>query len=67
MENTRAIYLETLGNPNSDIPNIDEIAVIAHKHGLPLIVDYTFGIPYLIRPIEHGADIVVHSATKFLG
>lgn len=67
MENTRAIYLETLGNTNSDIPNIDEIAVIAHKRGLPLIVDYTFGIPYLIRPIEHGADIVVHSATKFLG
>src|SRR5574344_1962353 len=66
-ENTRAIYLETLGNFNSDIPNIDKIAVIAHKHGLPLIVDNSFGTPYLIRPIEHGADIVVHSATKFLG
>ncbi|MBE5958854.1 MAG: O-acetylhomoserine aminocarboxypropyltransferase/cysteine synthase [Lachnospiraceae bacterium] len=66
-ENTRAIYLETLGNPNSDIPNIDEIAKIAHKHGLPLVVDNTFGTPYLIRPIEHGADIVVHSATKFIG
>ena len=66
-ENTRAIYLETLGNPNSDIPDIDAIAEIAHKHGLPLVVDNTFGTPYLIRPIEHGADIVVHSATKFLG
>ena len=66
-ENTRAIYLETLGNPNSDIPNIDAIAEIAHKHGLPLVIDNTFGTPYLIRPIEHGADIVVHSATKFLG
>ncbi len=66
-ENTRAIYLETLGNPNSDIPNIDEIAKIAHKHGLPLVIDNTFGTPYLIRPIEHGADIVVHSATKFIG
>lgn len=64
---TRAIYLETLGNPNSDIPNIDAIAEIAHKHGLPLVIDNTFGTPYLIRPIEHGADIVVHSATKFLG
>ena len=66
-ENTRAIYLETLGNPNSDIPNIDEIAKIAHSHGLPLVVDNTFGTPYLFRPIEHGADIVVHSATKFIG
>ena len=66
-DNTRAIYLETLGNPNSDIPDIDAIAQIAHKHGLPVVVDNTFGTPYLIRPIEHGADIVVHSATKFLG
>ena len=66
-ENTRAIYLETLGNPNSDIPDIDAIAEIAHKHGLPVVVDNTFGTPYLIRPFEHGADIVVHSATKFLG
>ena len=66
-ENTRAIYLETLGNPNSDIPDIDAIAAIAHKHGLPVVVDNTFGTPYLIRPFEHGADIVVHSATKFLG
>ena len=66
-KNTRAIYLETLGNPNSDIPDIDAIAAIAHKHGLPLVIDNTFGTPYLIRPIEHGADIVVHSATKFLG
>ena len=66
-ENTRAIYLETLGNPNSDIPDIDAISEIAHKHGLPLVIDNTFGTPYLIRPIEHGADIVVHSATKFIG
>ena len=66
-ENTRAIYLETLGNPNSDIPDIDAIAEVAHKHGLPLVIDNTFGTPYLIRPIEHGADIVVHSATKFIG
>jgi O-acetylhomoserine (thiol)-lyase len=66
-ENTRAIYLETLGNPNSDIPDIDAIAEIAHRHGLPLVIDNTFGTPYWIRPIEHGADIVVHSATKFLG
>ncbi|MBR0146949.1 MAG: O-acetylhomoserine aminocarboxypropyltransferase/cysteine synthase [Eubacterium sp.] len=66
-ENTRAIYLETLGNPNSDIPDIDAIAELAHKHGLPVVVDNTFGTPYLIRPIEHGADIVVHSATKFIG
>ncbi|MBR3510240.1 MAG: O-acetylhomoserine aminocarboxypropyltransferase/cysteine synthase [Lachnospiraceae bacterium] len=66
-ENTRAIYLETLGNPNSDIPDVDAIAQIAHRHGLPLVVDNTFGTPYLFRPIEHGADIVVHSATKFIG
>ena len=66
-ENTRAIYLETLGNPNSDIPDLDAIAELAHKHGLPVVVDNTFGTPYLIRPIEHGADIVVHSATKFIG
>ena len=66
-ENTRAIYIGTLGNPNSDIPDIDALAVLAHKHGLPLVVDNTFGTPYLLRPIEHGADIVVHSATKFLG
>lgn len=65
--NTRAIYLETLGNPNSDIPDIDAVAALAHSHGLPLVIDNTFGTPYLIRPIEHGADIVVHSATKFLG
>lgn len=66
-ENTRAIYIETLGNPNSDIPDIDALSELAHKHGLPLVVDNTFGTPYLIRPIEHGADIVVHSATKFIG
>ncbi len=66
-EDTRAIYLETLGNPNSDIPDIDAISEIAHKHGLPVVVDNTFGTPYLIRPFEHGADVVVHSATKFLG
>ena len=65
--NTKAIFIETLGNPNSDIPDIDAVAEIAHKHGLPLVIDNTFGTPYLIRPIEHGADIVVHSATKFLG
>lgn len=65
--NTKAIYLETLGNPNCDIPDIDAIAEIAHRHGLPLVIDNTFGTPYLIRPIEHGADIVVHSATKFIG
>ena len=64
---TKAIYLETLGNPNSDIPDIDAISEIAHRHGLPVVVDNTFGTPYLIRPIEHGADIVVHSATKFIG
>ncbi len=66
-ENTKAVYLETLGNPNSDIPDIDAISEIAHKHGLPVAVDNTFGTPYLIRPLEHGADIVVHSATKFIG
>ena len=65
--NTKAVYIETLGNPNSDIPDIDAIAEIAHRHGLPLVIDNTFGTPYLIRPIEHGADIVVHSATKFIG
>ena len=65
--NTKAVYLETLGNPNSDIPDIDTIAEIAHAHGLPLVIDNTFSTPYLIRPIEHGADIVVHSATKFIG
>lgn len=65
-ENTKAIYLETLGNPSSDIPDIDAIAKIAHENGLPLVIDNTFGTPYLIRPIEHGADIVVHSATKSL-
>ena len=66
-ENTKAVYLETLGNPNSDIPDIDAVAQIAHRHGLPLVVDNTFGTPYLVRPLEHGADIVVHSATKFIG
>lgn len=66
-ENTRAVYLETLGNPNSDIPDLDKIVELAHKHGLPVVVDNTFGTPYLIRPLEHGADIVVHSATKFIG
>ncbi|MBQ9698566.1 MAG: O-acetylhomoserine aminocarboxypropyltransferase/cysteine synthase [Acidaminococcaceae bacterium] len=66
-ENTRGIYLETLGNPNSDIPDIDAIAEIAHKHDLPLLIDNTFGTPYLIRPAEHGADIIIHSATKFIG
>ena len=65
--NTKAVYIETLGNPNSDIPDIDAIAEIAHRHGLPLVIDNTFGTPYLIRPIEHGADVVVHSATKFIG
>lgn len=65
--NTKAIYIETLGNPNSDIPDIDALARIAHSHGIPLVIDNTFGTPYLIRPIEHGADIVVHSATKFIG
>ena len=65
--NTRAIYAETLGNPNSDIPDLDALAELAHRHGLPLVVDNTFATPYLLRPIEHGADLVVHSATKFLG
>ena len=65
--NTKAIYLETLGNPNCDIPDIDALAKLAHQHGLPLVIDNTFGTPYLICPIEHGADIVVHSATKFIG
>lgn len=66
-ENTRAVFLETLGNPNSDIPDIDAVAEIAHRYGIPVVIDNTFGTPYLIRPIEHGADIVVHSATKFIG
>lgn len=66
-DNTRAVFLETLGNPNSDIPDIDAVAEIAHRHGLPVVIDNTFGTPYLIRPFEHGADIVVHSATKFIG
>jgi O-acetylhomoserine (thiol)-lyase len=66
-DDTRAIYIETLGNPNSDIPDIDALADLAHKHGLPLVVDNTFGTPYLIRPISYGADIVIHSATKFIG
>ena len=66
-DDTRAVFLETLGNPNSDIPDIDAVAEIAHRHGVPVVIDNTFGTPYLIRPIEHGADIVVHSATKFIG
>ncbi len=66
-ENTKAVFIESLGNPNSNIIDIDAVAAIAHKHAIPLIVDNTFGTPYLIRPIEHGADIVVHSATKFIG
>ena len=66
-DGTRALFLETLGNPNSDIPDIDAVAAIAHRHGIPVVIDNTFGTPYLIRPIEHGADIVVHSATKFIG
>ena len=66
-DKTKAIYIETLGNPNSDIPDIDAVSEIAHSHGIPVVVDNTFGTPYLIRPIEHGADIVVHSATKFIG
>ena len=65
--NTKVLYIETLGNPNSDIPDIDELAKIAHEHKIPLVIDNTFGTPYLIRPIEHGADIVIHSATKFIG
>lgn len=66
-DNTRALYIETLGNPNSDIPDIDALAELAHKYKIPLVIDNTFGTPYFIRPIEHGADIVVHSATKFIG
>lgn len=65
--NTKAIFIETLGNPNSDIPDIDAVSEIAHKHGIPLAIDNTFGTPFFVRPIEHGADIVVHSATKFIG
>ena len=65
--NTKAIYAETFGNPNSDVTNIDAVAEVAHRHNIPLIIDNTFGTPYLIRPIEHGADIVIHSATKFIG
>ena len=65
--NTKVVWLETLGNPNSDIPNIDKIAALAHDHNIPVAVDNTFGTPFLIRPLEHGADIVVHSATKFIG
>lgn len=64
---TKALYIETLGNPNSDLPDIESLAKIAHAHGIPLVVDNTFGTPYLIRPIEYGADVVIHSATKFLG
>ena len=66
-DNTKALYIESLGNPNSDIPDIDALASIAHKHNIPLVVDNTFGAAYWLRPIEHGADIVVHSATKFFG
>jgi O-acetylhomoserine (thiol)-lyase len=66
-DRTKAVYIETLGNPNSDIPDIEALADIAHAHKIPLVIDNTFGTPYLIRPIEHGADIVVHSATKFIG
>lgn len=66
-ENTKALHIETLGNPNSDIVDIEKLAQIAHKHGIPLVVDNTFATPYLVRPIEYGADIVVHSATKFIG
>ena len=65
--NTKLVYIETLGNPNSNISDIERCAEIAHRHGLPLIIDNTFGTPYLIRPLEHGADVVVHSATKFIG
>lgn len=65
--NTKAVYAETFGNPNSDVTNLDAVAEVAHRHGIPFIVDNTFGTPYLIRPIEHGADVVVHSATKFIG
>ena len=66
-DNTKAIFIETLGNPNSNIADIEEIAKIAHKHNIPLVVDSTFATPYLVRPIEYGADIVIHSATKFIG
>ncbi len=66
-DDTRAVFLETLGNPNSDIPDIDAVSKMAHEHGIPVVIDNTFGTPFLIRPIEHGADIVVHSATKFIG
>ena len=66
-DDTRAVFLETLGNPNSDIPDIEAVAEIAHRRGIPVVIDNTFGTPYLIRPIEHGADVVVHSATKFIG
>ena len=66
-ENTKAVFIETLGNPNSNVIDIDAVAEIAHRHKIPLIIDNTFGTPYLIRPIEHGADIVIHSATKFIG
>ena len=65
--NTKLIFIETFGNPNSNLINIDAVAEIAHKHGIPLLIDNTFGTPYLIRPIEHGADVVIHSATKFIG
>ncbi|MCI6877127.1 MAG: O-acetylhomoserine aminocarboxypropyltransferase/cysteine synthase [bacterium] len=65
--NTKAVYAETFGNPNSDVTNIDAVAEVAHRHHIPLIIDNTFGTPFLIRPIEHGADVVVHSATKFIG
>ena len=66
-DNTKALYIETLGNPNSEVVDIEAVAKIAHAHNIPLVIDNTFGTPYLIRPIEHGADIVVHSATKFIG
>ena len=66
-EDTRAIFLETLGNPNSDIPDIEAVSQIAHRHGIPVVIDNTFGTPFWIRPIEYGADIVAHSATKFIG
>ena len=65
--NTKAIFVETLGNPNSNLADLEKLAEVAHKHGIPLVVDSTFATPYLIRPIEYGADIVVHSATKFIG
>ena len=66
-DNTKAVFIETLGNPNSDIADIEAIADIAHRHQIPLVIDNTFATPYLVRPIEYGADIVVHSATKFIG